>query len=275
MAMWHDYQDYMQHDTGSVQGMLRVLPQVYSPQLDNHRDVLVCLPPSYHHDQARRYPVLYMHDGQNLFDAHTSFSGEWYADETLNALSQEGIEAIIVALPSNAARLDEYSPFHDPQHGGGQGDAYLTLITEIIKPIIDVDFRTKTERACTGILGSSMGGLISLYAYFHRPEVFGFAGALSPALWFADHAIFDYVRGIEAFPSGRIYLDAGTQELCCDQEAAEKSRRYLESVRGMRDLLRDPVMLQYVEARDAAHREQEWARRLPEALRFLLMPCVM
>ncbi|MCU0497617.1 MAG: alpha/beta hydrolase-fold protein [Anaerolineae bacterium] len=275
MAMWHDYQDYMQHDTGNVQGMLRVLPQVYSPHLDNHRDVVVYLPPSYHQDETRRYPVLYMQDGQNLFDEHTSFSGEWYADETLNALAQEGIEAIVVALPSTESRLDEYSPFHDPKHGGGRGDAYLALITETIKPIVDADFRTRTERTCTGILGSSMGGLISLYAYFRRPEVFGFAGALSPALWFADYAIFNYVRGLEQVPHGRIYLDAGTQELCCSEDASEKSRRYLESVRQMRDLLRDPISLQYVEAHDAGHREQEWARRLPEALRFLLMPCVM
>lgn len=276
MANWQDYRDIQTGNGHTVVGNLKLLTSLKSPQLENQRDILVYLPPSYK-SESRRYPVLYLHDGQNLFDEATSFAGEWQVDETMEALSEEGIEAVVVGIPNaGAARLDEYSPFHEENYGGGLGDQYLAFITQAVKPLIDADFRTLPGREHTGIMGSSMGGLISLYAFFRHPEVFGFAGALSPSFWFAKGAIYDYVKGAP-FNPGRIYLDAGTRE---HDEGSwitilGRSRRYYASVRRMQRLLakkgyRPQRHLLYVQEKLAKHEENAWARRLPGAIRFLL-----
>src|SRR5690606_34357272 len=174
---------------GNAVGNVRRLAAVRSPELGNERDVFVYLPPSYA-TSGRHYPVLYMQDGQNLFDDDLSFAGAWHVDETMEALAAEGIEAIVVGVSNIAeARLDEYSPFVDPRQGGGRGDEYLAFLTATLKPLIDAQFRTRREAEWTAIAGSSMGGLISLYALLHRPDVFGAAAAMSPSLWFASEAM--------------------------------------------------------------------------------------
>lgn len=252
-------------EESTIVGTVRVVKDVYSPQLDNTRDLYVYLPPSYDAEPARRYPVIYMHDGQNLFDQATSFAGEWQVDETMQALSWEGIEAIVVGIPNmGSKRCDECSPFCTDRHGGGQGDQYLAFIVETVKPLIDAQFRTLGGQAYTGVIGSSMGGLISLYAFFRYPEVFGVVGALSPSLWFASRAIFETAEQAP-FGRGKIYLDAGTAE----------GRAMLRDVRAMRDLLvskgyRLGHDLLYVEEQGSPHHETAWARRLPDALRFLI-----
>jgi predicted alpha/beta superfamily hydrolase len=278
MTDWQDYAAYRRSTEHTVVGTLKVLQGLFSPQLDNRRDILVYLPPSYA-GADRRYPVIYMHDGQNLFDRATSFVGEWQVDETLEALSGEGWEAIVVGIPHTPGRRwDEYSPFHDAQKGGGLGDAYLAFVVETLKPVIDLDFRTRPDRAHTGILGSSMGGLISLYAFFQYPEIFGFAGVMSPAVFFAHRALLDYVKSVASVP-GKLYLDVGTREL--SHQRSDRfllrlpSRRYCADVRRLRDLLtrkgyRLGQDLLYVEEPGAPHHESAWARRLPNALRFLL-----
>src|SRR5205085_774096 len=178
----------------TVVGDLRVLEGVSSPQLGNRRDILVHLPFSYRQGH-QRYPVLYMHDGQNLFDEATSFCGEWEVDETMEELRHEGLEAIVVGIPNMGdQRCEEYSPFPNRRFRSVRGAAYLAFLVETVKPLIDHTFRTLPERDHTGIMGSSMGGLISLYAFFRHPEVFGFAGVMSPSLWFARQSIFAYVR---------------------------------------------------------------------------------
>ena len=137
----------------SVHGSLRVLRQLRSPQLDNQRDLYIYLPPLYERSE-RRYPVIDMHDGQSLFDPKTSFAGEWNVDGILDQASSEGLEAIVVGIPNRGPeRCSEYSPFDDPKHGAGNGDAYLAFIIETIKPMIDQDFRTQPEREQTGIAG--------------------------------------------------------------------------------------------------------------------------
>jgi predicted alpha/beta superfamily hydrolase len=270
---WLDYRQWKAEHT--VSGTVMVLLEVSSPQLENRRDIFAYLPASYH-ENRRRYPVIYMHDGQNLFDALTSYAGEWYVDETMQVLEEEGLEAIIVGIPNTGEnRLNEYSPFRQGRMGGEQGDQYLDFIVQTVKPLIDSSFLTQPEREHTGILGSSMGGLISLYAFFNRPEIFGMAGAMSPAFWFGQRAIFPYVKNAPYVP-GKIYLDAGTQEAHGRQLI---SRKYSWSVTGaaqeMRDLLmskgyRDGEDVLYVEEEGAPHHEAAWARRLPDALRFLL-----
>lgn len=277
MQPWRTYLEHIQIREHSVVGALQVLPELYSPQLDNKRDILVYLPPSYA-ESVRRYPVLYMHDGQNLFDAATSYAGEWQVDETCEALAEEGIELIVVGIPNaGLRRLDEYSPFYSERDGGGQGDQYLAFLAETLKPLIDQEFRTLPGREHTGIMGSSMGGLISLYAAFRRSETFGIIGAMSPSLWFAGTAIFPYIRR-QPFVPARIYLDVGTRE--GGNSPVDRllhhasSRRYFGNVFRMHELLvgkgyRPAHDLHYVEEALAVHNEAAWARRLPDALRFL------
>lgn len=277
MAIWLDYVATRNGNGHTVVGNLKSLADFKSPQLNNRRNIIVYLPPSYEIG-VDRYPVLYLHDGQNLFDAATSFAGEWHVDETMEDLSRDGIEAIVVGIPNAGIhRLDEYSPFHHPGFGGGLGDLYLSFIVETLKPRIDADFRTRPERDSTGILGSSMGGLISLYGYFRHPETFGFAGAMSPSFWFAKGAIYKYIKEAE-FNPGRIYLDAGTREHGESRGwtiMPNSSRRYYAGVRRMQRILahkgyRPRRELLYVEEKWATHEEGAWARRLPTAIRFLL-----
>jgi predicted alpha/beta superfamily hydrolase len=245
-------------------GTLDVLPDVYSPQLGNRRDILVYLPSSYAKSD-RRFPVIYMHDGQNLFDPTTSFAGEWGVDVALAKAPRRGRRAIIVGIPNTGTdRIREYTPFVDDHVGGGLGDAYLDFMLETVKPMVDAKYRTLPEPEHTGIAGSSLGGLISLYGFFRDPPRFGFAGVLSPALWIGGGEIF---RIVEAAPyvRGRIHLDIGTRE----------GARALHDARRMRELLigkgyRLGKDLSWIEERGGMHNEKAWGRRFRKALPFLL-----
>jgi predicted alpha/beta superfamily hydrolase len=258
-------------------GNVQVLPDFFSPQLGNRRNILVYLPPSYSQTSAR-YPVIYMHDGQNLFDAATAYAGEWHVDETMERLSAQGMEAIVVAIPNmGVQRMAEYAPFDSPRFGRAKGHFYIDFIADTLKPAIDRAWRTWPDHDNTYIVGSSMGGLISLFGFFHRPEVFGGVGVLSPALWYADQAIYEYVIQQPLAP-GRLYLDAGTRELSSRSDHLlfhVRSRRYYGSVRRMyRRLVQKgyrPIhQVRYVEEKLAHHEEAAWSRRLPGAFRFLL-----
>ncbi|GLC25550.1 alpha/beta hydrolase [Roseisolibacter agri] len=252
--------------TVALPGSLAVLRDVRSPQLHNRRDVYVYLPPSYGTAGDRRYPVLYMHDGQNLFDPALSFSGAWRVDLAMQTAARLGFEAIVVGVSNmGGSRLDEYSPFFDESvGGGGAADLYVDFLLHTLKPMIDAQFRTLPEPASTGILGSSMGGLVSLYAFFRAPHAFGACGVLSPALWFGKRAILPFVEAAEA-PPGRIWLDVGTNE----------GVRTVMNVRLLRDLL---VRKGYAEGESlrvkiavgAAHNEAAWGRRIKKAIPFLL-----
>jgi predicted alpha/beta superfamily hydrolase len=269
MSDWKDYPPAVDPLRPGVVGSIKQLQSVHSPQLDNQRDLLVYLPPSYEAGDAR-YPVVYMHDGQNLFDPATSFAGEWAVDQTLEAASEQGLEVIIVAIPNmGPARSDEYSPFRDEtvgggQGGGGRGELYLRFIVETVKPLVDSAFRTLPDRDTTGIAGSSMGGLISLYAFFRYRHIFGFAGVMSPSLWFADGAILDWVAR-QPYAGGRIYIDVGMKE----------GERTMRDVMRLRDLLeakgyRNLHDLMCVVDTAGDHSERAWARRVRRKLAFLL-----
>src|SRR5438046_2103946 len=201
-------------------GRLVVLPSVPSPELDNRRDLYVYVPAA-PAPGGTGYPVIYMQDGQNLFDPALSFAGTWGVDEALSWASRRGLDAIVVGIPNMGdARIAEYDPFM------GTGDRYLDFVTHTVKPIVDAQFPTLPDRRHTGIAGSSMGGLISLYAFFRYSESFGFAAALSPSVWFADGALLDVVARAPRVP-GRLYLDVGMRE---GQQTVALGRR-------LRDLL--------------------------------------
>ncbi|MCI0437248.1 MAG: alpha/beta hydrolase [Gemmatimonadetes bacterium] len=264
MTQWLDY-GTVHGSRHTVRGTVKVLREVPSPQLDNRRDLLVYLPPDYE-TSDQRYPVVYMHDGQNLFDHATSFSGEWAVDKTMDEASRDGLGVIIVGIPNmGAERIDEYSPFADERMGGGRGDTYIAFITDTLKPLIDRSFRTHPGVRHTGVAGSSMGGLISLHALLTRPDVFGFAAAMSPSLWFARRAIFDRVAAISA-AVGRLYLDVGTAEHPGAVADVRRLRRMLRRAGYRRANLR------FVIDRGGRHHESAWGRRLRAALEFLLEP---
>jgi isoamylase len=237
------------------------LRRVWSPQLRNRRDVDIYLPASY--STARCYPVVYMQDGQNLSDPAVAFAGTWHLDEILQDLAEHDIEPIVIGVHNTKGRLKEYSPFPHPKHGGGEADSYLSFLIDTVKPRIDRLFRTRRAPADTAIVGSSMGGLLSLYAWFHRRDVFGMAGAMSPSLWFGRNQLFEYLEDAWLPRGGRFYLDVGTAE------GAEA----LRDVRTLRSLLLEKGLrkksLAYFEDRGGRHEEAAWSRRIGGALEFL------
>ncbi|MGQ0765558.1 MAG: alpha/beta hydrolase [Gemmatimonadota bacterium] len=245
-------------------GTLEIISNVYSPELGNTRDIVVYTPRSYEKSESP-FPVIYMHDGQNLFDPWTSFAGEWGVDLAMARAPKKGRRAIVVGIPNmGIERMREYSPFLDERHGGGAGDAYVDFILDTLKPMIDLRYRTDPSVSATGIMGSSLGALISLYAFFRAPASFGFCGAQSPALWFGGGQIFRNVQEAE-YVRGRIYLDVGARE----------GEGTLLNARNMRDLLLTKGYvagdgLMWVEDRNGRHNEAAWGRRLRKALPFLL-----
>lgn len=243
----------------------RVLARVRSPQRGHERDLDVYLPPSYSQSR-RRYPVVYMQDGQNLADPERAFAGTWELEQAIRTLASRGLEAIFVGIPNlGDARVNEYTPFVDAKIGGGDGDAYLAFMERTIKPLVDRRFRTRPEREATGVFGSSLGGLISLYAFFRAPETFGFAGAMSPSLWFAARAMLTYIAR-DGNPPGRLYVDAGTEEGASTVRDARELASILED-KGFSD-----DRLRFVVDEGGRHEEAHWARRLVPALEFLLRP---
>jgi predicted alpha/beta superfamily hydrolase len=253
----------------------RTLTNVWSPQRRNRRDVDVYLPASY--ASGVRYPVVYLQDGQNLSDPATAFAGTWDLDATRDRLGWRGLDAIYVGIHNTRSRLAEYSPFPDPRHGGGDADAYLAFVVETLKPRIDRMFNTRRDRDATTIAGSSMGGLVSLYAYFRYPAVFGRAAAMSPSIWFGQGLIIDFIRQATV-PRGRLYVDVGTGEGMGTLRDVRRLGRLLVR-KGFRRR-RSPVAqafrpasaaLRYVEDAGGRHNEAAWASRLEGALEFLLM----
>lgn len=156
---------------------------IEAPQLKTTKKIWIYLPKDYS-ATAKKYSVIYMHDAQNIFDAKTSFSGEWNVDEKLDSLKAP---VIVVGIEhGNEKRIDELTPFKNEKYGGGNADNYLDFIVKTLKPYIDKNYRTKPKAKNTIIMGSSLGGLVSYYAILKYPEVFGKAGVFSPAFWFSN-----------------------------------------------------------------------------------------
>jgi predicted alpha/beta superfamily hydrolase len=232
--------------------------------LGGERPVIVALPPA-DIRPGRRFRVVYMQDGQNLFDPATSFAGDWQLGSTLAHHARVGLYVIVIAVYNgHERRLDEYSPFVDPIRGGGGAGRYLEFLTDRLKPLIDRTFPTLPGREFTSIAGSSLGGLFSLYAHFQRPDIFGSTAVLSPALWFADHAIHEYISDAPAV-GGRIYLDAGSDE---GPDELVDTRRLRDQLLARGYRLDDT--LRYVEEEGAEHHESRWAARFRRALPFIL-----
>ena len=263
----------------TLTGDIRVHHLFHSPELQNARTIMVYLPPGYDDAPDERYPVLYMHDGNNLFDVRTSATGvEWGVDEAAERLIAQGRmkKAIIVGICNTPQRTKEYAPFKDERYGGGLGEAYLEFIAATLKPFIDRTYRTLPERENTGLAGSSLGGLISLYGLFHRHETFGMAAAVSPALWWSQRAIFMDLASAPTPRGIRLWLDMGTEEGDAAGPLAEYKKGPLDC-KHMATLLREKGYepesdFRYEEIEGGRHHEFDWAARIDRVLSFLLSP---
>ena len=184
----------------------------YIPQLNRTRRIWLYVPPNYE-ESNEHYPVIYMHDGQNLFDAYTSFSGEWEVDETLNQLADDGYKVpIIIGIDNGGGeRLNEYSPWVNAEYGGGQGDDYMDFIINTLKPFVDENYRTLPDRENTGIMGSSMGGLVSHYGGLAHQNIFSKIGIFSPSYWFSD-TIWTFTEETGKQDAMKIYQLIGGEE---------------------------------------------------------------
>jgi predicted alpha/beta superfamily hydrolase len=240
--------------------------------LPGQRDIVVYLPAMYLNDPARRFPVFYLHDGQNLMDGRTSYVAyhTWRAHTTADALAESGeIEPIILVGIDNTGvrRMAEYTPTRDPRLGGGAGEIYARLLIEELKPLIDSTFRTLPDAADTALGGSSLGGLISLALGLTHPDVFGRIAALSPSVWWNQRSILNLVRDARPNPRPRIWLDMGTAEGLRHLRDTDLLHHRLQ-VRGWKE----GVDLTYLRVPDARHEEDAWAARFDKVLRFLFPP---
>jgi len=253
----------------NLKSRLRKHEQFASRLLDEKHDLVVYLPPIYDAQPDRRYPVLYMQDGQNLFDPETSFitGNYWRMGETADELILSGqIEPLIIVGIYNTGehRINEYTPLEDKRIGGGQADAYGQMLVEELKPFIDHTYRTLPGAQNCGMGGSSLGGLVSLYLGLRYTWIFGKLAVMSPSVWWHSRAILRTVAQIARKPDLRIWLDVGTRE----------SRRALPDVRALkRELVRKGWKrgkdFAYMEAPDGEHNELAWAARVAPMLKFL------
>jgi predicted alpha/beta superfamily hydrolase len=251
----------------TAQPNVHVLPTPFViPGLNRERTVRVYLPPGYEASR-RRYPVLYMHDGQNLFDDATAYAGEWEVDESLNALARSRrLELIVVGIDNGGAeRFRELNAWDHPEHGRGEGGQYIAFIAEVLKPWIDRHYRTRPDRANTAIMGSSMGGLISTYAISRYPRVFGKAGIFSPAYWLAPQ-VFTDTEAHPPPPTTRVYLYAGGSEVPSMVPDTERMAALLRR----KGLAAENLTVHIVPV--GRHNELAWRDEFPRAVGWLFRP---
>jgi len=255
----------------TLTGNIRFHREIPSRFLDRPRDVIVYLPPDYEEKIDESYPVLYLQDGQNLFDAATAFvpGHDWKADETAEDLIRSGeIRPIIIVgiYHTGEGRLEEYTPDKDEKHPeGGKARLYGRFLTEELKPFIDSVYRTRPGPTNTAIGGSSLGGLVSIFTAFNYSDVFGSLIALSPSVWWNGQTMVRRTRSVRKKRALRIWLDMGTDE----------GPGALRSVRSLRDALLQKGWvegedLRYLEIEGAQHSEDAWAARFGDVLRWLV-----
>lgn len=178
-----------------------------APQWGGQKKIWLYLPKGYEKSE-KKYPVIYMHDAQNLFDAKSAYAGEWQVDETLDSLHAQ---VIVVGIEhGNEKRMEELTPYPNEKYGGGKADLYLDFIVSTLKPTIDKTYRTKSNKKNTAIMGSSLGGLVSFYAVLKYPDVFGKAGIFSPSFWFSKD-IYDLAEKTPKIKS-KLYFLCGDSE---------------------------------------------------------------
>ncbi len=235
-----------------------------APQLGSRRRISVLLPWNYTQSE-RRYPVLYLQDGQNLFEDDAPF-GTWGVDRQLAALAGRGLgDFIVVAIDHGGQqRIREYSPYDSQRWGGGLGRDYARFLVETLKPHIDNNFRTLSDRSNTGIGGSSMGGLISIYAGFLFPDTFSKFMIFSPSLWISPRIYLEPVH-FSTLQTTKIYLYTGAKE---GAGTLANSKRFIETM-GKRGYPADKLQLRLETDPQGHHNEERWGQEFPKAIEWL------
>jgi predicted alpha/beta superfamily hydrolase len=251
--------------TSTASANVKVMDTAFSiPQLKRTRRIWIYLPEGYSKNQKARYPVLYLHDGQNVFDDATSFSGEWGVDEFLDTTHLQ--KPIVVAIDNGGnKRMNEYCPYDfstkNFSNGKGEGSLYVDFLVKTLKPYIDNNYRTKKERQHTLVAGSSMGGLISMYAVLKYPKVFGGAGVFSPSFWIAPK-IYDDVKQKGGKVRAKIYFYAGgeeSEEMVPDMmKAADLIKKFSRS--SIKTVVNDK----------GKHHEPSWRNEFPAFCKWLI-----
>lgn len=235
------------------------------------RFLTVYLPPSYDDKPDRRFPVLYMHDGQNLFDADRAYvpGQHWRMSEAADAAIGErtASQMIIVGIDhGGTARLDDYTPVHSPKHnGGGKSGQHALMLREELKPMIDARYRTLGDRENTAVGGSSLGGLVSLWLALKHSDLFGRAAVMSPSVWWGGRTVLHDVDSFQG-ERPRMWVDIG------GREGAEALRDARELNQRLRAKGWNDETLRFYEDRRGDHSERAWARRVRNALEFLFPP---
>jgi len=230
---------------------------INSPELETDKKIWVYLPSDYKENEER-YPVIYMHDGQNLFDTASSFSGEWRIDEQLDSLQAKTI--VIGIEHGGEKRIDELTPYVNEKYGGGNADKYLDFIVSTLKPYVDEHFHTKTDKDNSAIFGSSVGGLVSFYAVLKYPNVFGKAGIFSPSFWFSE-SIYDLAINTPRITS-KLYF------MCGDHESTEM----VQDLERMLEILHtktDNKSIHKKIVHNGRHNETLWSKEFTEAYTWL------
>jgi len=244
----------------AIRGTVEYFRELAGDGLNYKRDIIVWLPPSYKKNAKKRYPVLYMHDGQNIVDPSTSFLGyDWRVDEVADSLivMKKMEEIIIVGIYNTPDRLPEYSD-------SPLGSAYMNFVINVVKPLVDSTYRTKPDRKHTAVMGSSMGGLASLIFVWKRPDVFGMAGCLSSAFWYDNEkTLKDVEHDSGPKKDVRIYLDCGGKE----KDLVNGYHRMINILKSKG--FKKGKDLEYHLEPDAVHNEQAWAARVWRPLMFM------
>jgi predicted alpha/beta superfamily hydrolase len=255
----------------TITGDVRTHESFHSRFLEQDRTIIVYLPPGYDEQAGERYPVLYLHDGQNVFDRATSFGEEWHADEQAQELIIGGAIApvIIVGIYNTGEhRVDEYTPTVERAEGpvgrGGLADAYGKMLIEELKPFIDRTYKTLPSAASTALGGSSLGGLLTLHLGLRYPTVFSRLALLSPSVWWDNKVLLTEVEALPRKLPQCIWLDAGVRE----------GTETIANARALRDALvaKGWVLgqdLAYLEAPEGEHNEHSWGARFGDVLKFL------
>jgi len=233
----------------------------FMPQLSRSRRIWIYLPAGYEKNK-KKYPVLYMHDGQNLFDDYTSAYGEWGVDESLDSLIKKGKPAcIVVGIDNGPKRFNEYNPYEFREFGKGEGDLYLEFLVKTLKPFIDRQYRTMPSKENTIIAGSSMGGLISFYAMLQYPDVFGKAGIFSPAFWTAP-PIKTVTNSLGKELNGKLFFYMGELE----------GGTYIKDMQEVQEILgeRSSTMIYSVIDPESSHNEQAWRKWFAEFYTWIM-----
>jgi len=270
VASWRD-QAPAPEVAHTVSGDLRVIEGFAMPQLGTTRTLRILLPAGYE-TSGQRYPVLYMNDAQNLFDAATSFAGEWEVDETLAKLCASGAlpPMIVVGMDHGGKdRLAEYSPYRDERIPTAKGDAYADFLVATLKPWVDRTYRTKPEAEHTALAGSSLGGLISLHTVLRHPGVFGKAACFSSSFWVGGRQMLQEAAAAKPDPALRLYLDIGDREAGAPADSQQAVQDTLDVAEALRRRGLGPERLKVVVAKGARHTESAWAARFPVGLLWL------